>query len=788
MKLVSIKLGKGDWYQGIPTIQIQLWLNPHLLPIQFFASLPPNPTLASLYSHWQTLYKHLIKLNLPRGLPPEDIEFEEEDLSHISTQDFEEASTKLKLEFNCWLDSPSFASTEAKIRSHLDVHEEINLILETDNDEFRSFPWIIWDFFDDYPQAEIAISNLEYNRPILTKRNPRRYVKILAIIGDSRGIDVEEDKELLEKIPWAKIRFLIQPSRRELEENLWEKGWDIIFFAGHSRRGNQEENYKGYLAINIHEYISVFQLKNALKRAIQLGLKMAIFNSCDGLGLAKQLAELNLPQIIVMRFEVPDVVAQEFLKHFLSGYSRGKSFYLAVREARERLEGLEDKFPAATWLPVICQNPSCLPLSWFDLFETTTTLPNPYPNPPLHTLIPTPGFHKTKLIHLTTGLLVSILVFALKSLGYLQAIELKTLDWLQKHKPPSPPDSRLLIVGIDEEDIRRYGYPIADKTLLLLLQRLQSYHPTAIGIDIFRDQPTHSPQEYHDLVSFIANNPNIVTVCNRGNGLHKSVSQPKKITMEQTGYADLYNDSDISGDYTIRRYLLSRSQNPIETPNYCQTNYSLAWHLIYRHLSHQLLPVSVTGDSWQFGNVIIPPLKPGGGYQRFDARGNQILINYRNTPQISQQLTLRDILEATDYLNPHWLENKIILVGMVADSIPDIHDTPLGKMRGIYIHAHVISQILDAVETDGKNLIWWLPAWGDFLVILFSTTTGLFFLRFPFPRKIPLPFAIILFLLILYLCCLLAFRFYLWLPLIPAGGGFFLSATIVTLLDSQSKS
>jgi hypothetical protein len=29
-----------------------------------------------------------------------------------------------------------------------------------------------------------------------------------------------------------------------------------------------------------------------------------------------------------------------------------------VREAREKLQGLEDRYPCATWLPVICQNPS----------------------------------------------------------------------------------------------------------------------------------------------------------------------------------------------------------------------------------------------------------------------------------------------------------------------------------------------------------------------------------------------------------------------------------------------
>ncbi|MDJ0682521.1 MAG: hypothetical protein QNJ18_21995 [Xenococcaceae cyanobacterium MO_167.B52] len=42
---------------------------------------------------------------------------------------------------------------------------------------------------------------------------------------------------------------------------------------------------------------------------------------------------------------VPDTVAQQFLKYFLASFTQGKNFYLAVKEARERLEALETKFP-----------------------------------------------------------------------------------------------------------------------------------------------------------------------------------------------------------------------------------------------------------------------------------------------------------------------------------------------------------------------------------------------------------------------------------------------------------
>lgn len=106
------------------------------------------------------------------------------------------------------------------------------------------------------------------------------------------------------------------------------------------------------------------------KRRSGGGLQVAIFNSCQGLGLARDLADLHLPVTIVMREPVRNRVAQEFLKYFLTAYARDrKTLYLAVREARERLQGLEKKFPGASWLPVIYQNIAARPPTWNELQE-----------------------------------------------------------------------------------------------------------------------------------------------------------------------------------------------------------------------------------------------------------------------------------------------------------------------------------------------------------------------------------------------------------------------------------
>ena len=182
-------------------------------------------------------------------------------------------------------------------------------------------------------------------------------------MGNSTGIDVEADKQVLENLLHAETVFLVEPSRKQLHKFLWdEQGWDILCYSGHCF--SQADGSTGAILLNQTDSLTIKELKYSLTKAIERGLQLAIFNSCDGLGLARELADLHIPLQVVMREPVPDKVAQEFLKYFLTAFSSGKSLYAAVREARERLESLEDEFPYATWLPVIFQNSAEVGMSW----------------------------------------------------------------------------------------------------------------------------------------------------------------------------------------------------------------------------------------------------------------------------------------------------------------------------------------------------------------------------------------------------------------------------------------
>jgi CHASE2 domain-containing sensor protein len=57
-------------------------------------------------------------------------------------------------------------------------------------------------------------------------------------------------------------------------------------------------------------------------------------------------------------------------------------------------------------------------------------------------------------------------------------------------QPDAGPDPRLLVVEIAESDIQAQNqWPLNDRTLAELLEKLQQYQPEVIGLDLYRNIP-----------------------------------------------------------------------------------------------------------------------------------------------------------------------------------------------------------------------------------------------------------------------------------------------------------
>jgi hypothetical protein len=410
--LVILNLGNGDLLSGFPQVTVRLWTLGNSLPEQSVGSLPPAPKLIELCQTWQLNYRCLCNIQTLRSavLAVEEddlLEIDEVGITNVSQNNFDWVSEKLCRELNTWLSYGGFLKIERHIRSPLHPTEDILIILETNDEWLRYLPWHKWDIFQDYPKANIALSQSDYKRRQLRHTQIlRNKIRILAVLGDSRNIDVRAEREFLQNLPDAETTFLVSPSSQEFNTELWSPlGWDILFFAGHS----QTEEKTGRLYINenpTNNSITIEKLEEALKASIERGLMLTIFNSCDGLGLASALERLHIPVVVVMREPVPNQVAQEFLRYFLEAFAIDKlSFNRAMRRSRRKLQGLEVDFPGASWLPISCQNPAIKLPTWIELdglwhqsarvnLESETTTDNPIIAPKIvRQLKPQPEFN-----------------------------------------------------------------------------------------------------------------------------------------------------------------------------------------------------------------------------------------------------------------------------------------------------------------------------------------------------------------------------------------------------------
>lgn len=299
------------------------------------------------------------------------------------------------------------------------------------------------------------------------------------------------------------------------------------------------------------------------------------------------------------------------------------------------------------------------------------------------------------------SLLVAGVVLGVRELGGWEAGELLAYDQMLRLRPSREADSRLLIVGITEADIRSQNrYPLSDQTVATLLAKLQQFRPRAIGLDLYRDvaQPPGRTALLRQLQA-----PNVVAVRLLDDGAGGSVPAPA-MPPTQVGFNDLVVDPDT----VIRRNFLFASLKS-------ERLFSFALQLSLKYLGPQALPLAVDNNAMYLGPVQFSALtQTAGGYRKLDDRGYQVLLNYQSARPIGRQVSLTQVLE--NKVEASWVADKVVLIGMTASSAKDLFHTPYdlshqstAKTPGLLIHAQMTSQILSHV-LDGQSLIWY---WSD---------------------------------------------------------------------------
>ncbi|MEO0408515.1 MAG: CHASE2 domain-containing protein, partial [Cyanobacteria bacterium P01_A01_bin.135] len=680
---VLLTLGQGDWQQGFASITLQLWEAGSNSPVQFSGSLPAATDLARRFQQWRSLYVTLYghcgvwrrsaesdgadsadPTSPARGPAAVDgfpIEIDDEDITHVSGLEFIQLGQELRQRFNLWLESPTFRAADRQLRTYLSRDDEIRLVLAAQNQTVLRYPWHLWQLLEDYPQAELALSPLTYQRSVKKAQPQTPDVRVLAILGNADGIDVATDQRLLSDLPGAAVTILAEPSLEAVNQQLWQGPWDILFFGGHS-----SSQAAGVLQLNRHDAITLTDLKYGLRNAIANGLQLAIFNSCDGLGLAWDLADLNIPQVIVMREPVPDLIAHLFLTGFLAAFADNQPLYLSVRAAREQLQAHESLCPCATWLPVIVQNPAEPPASWQRLRGICGKTPQAAPLAGIAPLAAKSSAAQSSEVRgsllrsLWIPIATTAVVVGLRLLGGLAPIELHSFDQLMRLRPGERPDPRFLVVTVDEADIQAQppegrGGSLSDEALEQLLINLERHGARLVGLDIYRDYAVSS--DHPALAERLSRSERLVGVCKSRDPVADpiGVKPPPELAEELVGFSDFLDDPD----GIVRRHLISLQADPVSV---CTTPYAFSARLAFLYLRGEDIDFHFDdGGSLVLGEVVVPKLQSrSGGYQKIDANGYQALLNYRalsDPSDIAQQVSLTQLLN--DQVNPEAIADRI---------------------------------------------------------------------------------------------------------------------------------
>jgi adenylate cyclase len=381
-------------------------------------------------------------------------------------------------------------------------------------------------------------------------------------------------------------------------------------------------------------------------------------------------------------------------------------------------------------------------------------------------------------------IVVGLGVWGLRTAGLLEALEMAAYDWfLRLRTTPPAHEPRVTLVTITEADILNQGpWPLSDGVLAKTLQRLLEHEPRAIGLDIYRDVPV--PPGSDKLNETFKQNPRIMVVTKFGEGPSAGVRPPAVLqNTDQVGF----NDIVVDPGGTVRRGLMFLDDGQT-------TFYSFALRLALLHLQAEgVTPQADPADPryLRLGRVSIRPLEPNdGGYAAADTRGYQFLLDFKDGPGSFPSVDLTTLLAGR--VDPRLVRGKIVLIGVVAESIKDNFYTPYSRgleveqhVAGVAIHAHIASQLLRmgldgiapmATPTKAQEVIW---------ILLWGAMGGMAGYRLRSPVQLALTAGSGL--LTLGLGDFLMFSKGWWIPLVPPAMTWLLSAAAVTAYVSYQE-
>jgi diguanylate cyclase (GGDEF)-like protein/PAS domain S-box-containing protein len=369
---------------------------------------------------------------------------------------------------------------------------------------------------------------------------------------------------------------------------------------------------------------------------------------------------------------------------------------------------------------------------------------------------------------------VTAAIVLLRLIGILQSSELAAFDQLFHLRLPEATDERIVIVEINEKDIQQAEqWPIPDRVIAQLLQKLNTYQPRTIGLDIYRDLPVKPGQA--EFVKACETIPNLIGIEKLKDPTSLDVAPPPVLSQrKQVGFNNVVVDTDGK----LRRSLLYWHQAG-------KSYQSLALKLALAYLkAEKITPKAAASNPkyLQLRSAFRSFQANDGGYVRADTNGYQVLVNFRH-PGSFRTISMTDVLAGR--VNPNWIRDRVVIIGSTAPSLQDFFYTPYSNnlvgtaqpISGVELHANFVSQILSNTLT-GRPLI---NVWSEPVEWLWIFGWSFLSAKIIWQRRWPRRTLVALFLVSAALggSCYLAFLAGWWLPLVPPLLGALLSGGVI---------
>jgi adenylate cyclase len=302
----------------------------------------------------------------------------------------------------------------------------------------------------------------------------------------------------------------------------------------------------------------------------------------------------------------------------------------------------------------------------------------------------------TVLRALVGGNIVAAIIIVLRGYGVLQPLELMIYDELVVAWAGHQASDRVVLIGGTEADVEHWDWPLRDGDLATLLDRIASWHPRVIGVDLYRDHP--EPPGTERLMAVLADHKEIIWAFKLKSPNSSGVAPPAQL--RGTARAVLADTIPDAGNI-VRRGLLFADDG---VDNYATMGMALA--LGYVATDHLKL-APAPGDQLRLGRAVIAPLDDTRGpYVQLDSRGYQVALDYRGGPDPFPFKSVGDVMHHNDAAA--LVHDRAVIVGITSESVNDSFSTPFNSgfhnadpISGIALHAHLADQLIrEAIHGD----------------------------------------------------------------------------------------